>query len=114
MYIDIIISVYPSDMSFAKINWVCELTEGVLPQTCKKIHFSIVTLNFLVNFFIITLRADLKHLGLFLVNSLKTNLQLGIFQTTVHKKVTTISSCKRKFILMQDKFSDTSLESKKG
>ena len=66
------------------------------------------------NFFIITLRADLKHIGLFLVTILKTNLQLEIFQSIVSTKLPTFLHAKRKLILMQDKLSDPSLETKKG
>ena len=53
------------------------------------------------NFFIVTLRTDLKHIGLFLESSLKTNLQFDIFKPIIPTKLSTFVYAKRKLILTQ-------------
>ena len=56
------------------------------------------------NFFIITLRTDVNHIGLFLVSSVKANLQFEMLKPVVPKKQPTFVYTKRKLILKQNKF----------
>ena len=56
------------------------------------------------NFFIITLRTDLNHIGLFLVSSVKANLQFEMLKPIVPKKQPTFVYTKRNLYLSRTNF----------